>query len=141
MRTIRSSLAIILLVGTSMSLASFARADSYSWTNFQSDIPGVATHTDPNLVNPWGMAANSTGTTIWVSDNGTGVSTLYQQDGTAASLVVSIPASAKSSKGANPTGIAMNSTSFFKVTKNGNSQPSRFIFVNEDGVIPVWHPT
>ena len=121
MRAIRSSLAIILLVGTSMSLASFARADSYSWTNFQSDIPGVATHTDPNLVNPWGMAANSTGTAIWVSDNGTGVSTIYQLDGTAASLVVSIPASAKRSKGANPTSIVMNSTSFFKVMKNGNS--------------------
>ena len=140
MRAIRSSLAIILLVGTSMSLASVARADSYSWTNFQSDIPGVATHTDPNLVNPWGMAANSTGTAIWVSDNGTGVSTIYQQNGTAASLVVSIPASARSSKGGNPTGIVMNSTSFFKVTKNGNSQPSRFIFVNEDGVISGWNP-
>ena len=35
----------------------------------------------------------------------------------------------------------MNSTSFFKVTKNGNSQPSRFIFVNEDGVISGWNPT
>ena len=36
-----------------------ARADTYSWTNFQSDIPGVAQHVDPNLVNPWGMAAST----------------------------------------------------------------------------------
>ena len=42
-----------------------ARADTYSWTNFQSDIPGVAQHVDPNLVNPWGMAVSST------SSNGT----------------------------------------------------------------------
>src|SRR5438874_8595050 len=133
MRAIRSSLAIILLVGTSMSLASFARADSYSWTNFQSDIAGVAQHTDPNLVNPWGMAASSTGSTIWVSDNGTGVSTLYRQDGTARPLIVTIPASAKNKGGGNPTGIVFNGTSFFKVSKNGNSQPARFIFASEDG--------
>ena len=36
-----------------------ARADTYSWTNFQSDIPGVAQHVDPNLVNPWGMSVSS----------------------------------------------------------------------------------
>ena len=65
-----------------------ARADTYSWTNFQSDIAGVAQHVDPNLVNPWGMSVSAPNGTIWVSDNGTGVSTLYGQDGTARSLVV-----------------------------------------------------
>src|SRR5881394_2251511 len=78
-------LAVAILTATS------GRADTYSWTNFQSDIAGVAQNTDPNLVNPWGMAASPTGI-IWVSDNGTGVSTLYQQDGTALSLIVTIPA-------------------------------------------------
>ena len=53
-----------------------ASGDTYSWTNFQSDIAGVAQHTDSNLVNPWGMAVSPNGT-IWVSDNGAGVSTLY----------------------------------------------------------------
>ena len=33
-------------------ITTLARADSYSWENLQSDIPGVAEHTDPNLVNP-----------------------------------------------------------------------------------------
>jgi len=122
-----------------MSLASFARADSYSWTNFQSDIAGVAQHTDPNLVNPWGMAASSTGSTIWVSDNGTGVSTLYRQDGTARSLIVSIPARERG-KGANPTGVVRNGTSFFKVTNGTNSLPAIFIFVSEDGTISGWNP-
>src|SRR6267378_4138918 len=129
MRKIRASIQNILLMLTMLSLtADFARADSYSWTNFQSDIAGVATHTDPNLVNPWGMAASSSGSTIWVSDNGTGVSTLYRQDGTANSLVVTIPARDKNKVG-NPTGVVLNGTSFFKVTKNGSSQPARFIFV------------
>ena len=43
-----------------------ASGDTYSWTNFQSDIAGVAQHIDENLVNPWGMAVSPNGT-IWVS--------------------------------------------------------------------------
>ena len=94
---------------------------------------------DENLVNPWGMAVSSGGT-IWVSDNGTGVSTLYGQDGTARSLVVAIPAK-HPGQGANPTGIVFNSTPFFEVTKNGSSAPAFFIFASEDGTISGWNPT
>jgi hypothetical protein len=65
----------LLLFAVAILTAASARADTYSWTNFQSDIAGVAQHIDPNLVNPWGMSASPNGT-IWVSDNGTGVSTL-----------------------------------------------------------------
>src|SRR5438552_16990527 len=99
----------LLLLAVAMFTAMSARADTYSWTNFQSDIHGVAQHTDSNLVNPWGMAAGATGT-IWVSDNGTGVSTLYNQDGTVVPLVVQIPHSANTTNGANPTGTVFNDT-------------------------------
>ncbi len=120
--------------------AAFAGSDTYSWENFQSDIPGVAEHVDQNLVNPWGMAVSSGGT-IWVSNNGTGTSTLYNQQGVANPLVVTIPGSPHSRGPGRPTGIVFNSTSFFKVTKNGSSQPARFIFVGEDGTISGWNPT
>ena len=123
-----------------MFTAASARADTYSWTNFQSDIAGVAQHVDPNLVNPWGMAVSSNGT-IWVSDNGTGVSTLYRQDGTANPLVVEIPTAKKNKDVGNPTGVVFNDTAFFQVTKNGTSAPARFIFVSEDGSISGWNPT
>ena len=91
-----------------------AHADTYSWTNLQSDIAGVAQHVDPNLVNPWGMSVSAPGGTIWVSDNGTGVSTLYGQDGTARSLVVTIPTAARNRGTGNPTGQVRNTTSFFR---------------------------
>jgi uncharacterized protein (TIGR03118 family) len=139
MVTIRNLFRTALCALTLSTLATIARADSYSWTNLQSDIPGVAARTDANLVNPWGMASNSSGTVIWVSDNGTGVSTLYQQNGTALSLVVTIPTAKQNRGTANPTGIVLNTTSSFKVTKNGNSQPARFIFVSEDGSISGWN--
>jgi uncharacterized protein (TIGR03118 family) len=140
MKTIHTSIktALLVLAGTVL-MAAFARADTYSWENFQSDIAGVAEHVDPNLVNPWGMAVGGSGV-IWVSDNGTGVSTLYNQDGTANPLVVEIPARQQTHVG-NPTGIVFNNTSFFRVTKNGNSAPSLFIFVNEDGTVSGWNPT
>jgi uncharacterized protein (TIGR03118 family) len=130
----------LLLLAAAMFTAPKAFGDTYSWTNFQSDIAGVAQHVDPNLVNPWGMAASPSGT-IWVSDNGTGVSTLYHQDGTAASLVVTIPTAARNRGTGNPTGVVFNNTPFFQVTKNGNSAPAFFIFVGEDGSISGWNPT
>jgi uncharacterized protein (TIGR03118 family) len=142
MRTIRASIKTVLLVLTAMSFTvASAWADTYSLTNLQSDIPGLAAHVDPNLVNPWGMAANSTGSVIWVSDNGTGVSTLYDQAGTPVPLVVTIPTAARNKDGGNPTGIVRNGTAFFQVTKNGVSAPARFIFVSEDGSISGWNPT
>jgi len=143
MNTIRASIKTVLLVLTAMSFtAAFARADAYSATNLQSDIPGLAARLDPNLVNPWGMSTPSANGPIWVSDNGTGVSTLYNPDGTPAGgpLVVTIPTAARNKDGGNPTGIVRNGTAFFQVTKNGVSAPARFIFVSEDGSISGWNP-
>jgi uncharacterized protein (TIGR03118 family) len=131
----------LLLLAAVMFTAPKAFGDTYSWTNFQSDIAGVAQHIDPNLVNPWGMSVSAPNGTIWVSDNGTGVSTLYRQDGTANPLIVTIPPAKHNKDGGNPTGQVRNSTPFFQVTKNGNSAPAFFIFVSEDGSISGWNPT
>jgi uncharacterized protein (TIGR03118 family) len=129
----------LLGLTTALFAALPVQADTYSWSNLQSDIAGAALHTDRDLVNPWGLTASSGGT-IWVADNGTGVSTLYRQDGSKNPLIVTIPTSARNKGGGNPTGVVFNSTTFFKVTKNGNSQPARFIFVSEDGTISGWNP-
>src|SRR5215470_19741276 len=141
MKTTYLSIKTALLLFAVTLTATSARADTYSWTNFQSDIAGVAQHTDANLVNPWGMSVSSPGGTIWVSDNGTGVSTLYMQDGTARSLVVTIPTAARNRDVGNPTGQVRNTTGFFQVTKNGTSATAFFIFVSEDGSISGWNPT
>lgn len=131
--------AALVLAATSL-LATVAHSATFSWQNFQSDIAGAAAHVDRNLVNPWGMALPSATGAIWVSDNGTGVATLFKQDGTVNPLVVEIPGKDSHQPGS-PSGIVSNSTLFFKVTKNGNSQPAKFIFVSEDGTISGWNPT
>jgi len=110
----------------------------YTQTNLVSDGFVPAAHIDPNLVNPWGLAFNSTGP-FWIADNGPSVSTLYNSTGTpfpvANPLVVNVlpPDSA-------PTGLVFNGGTGFTVTKNGVTKPALFIFVTEGGQISGWNP-
>jgi len=109
----------------------------YKQTNLISDIPGMAAVTDPNLVNPWGMSRSST-SPWWVSDNGTGVSTLYSGTGSIVSLVVTVPTGdTNSSPTGTPTGQVFNGTSDFNLAPG---MPAVFIFVTEDGTISGWNP-
>ena len=108
-----------------------AHADSFFQTNLVSNVPGLAAHTDPNLINPWGMSFSAT-SPFWVSDQATGVATLYDGAGNVNALVVAIPG------GGVPTGptgqVANGGTSFLL---NGN--PARFIFANLNGTISAWN--
>lgn len=107
--------------------------------NLVSDGFIPAEHTDPNLVNPWGIAFNPFGF-VWVADADAGVSTLYDGDGVANQLVVNIPSPGDTEGGGSPTGIVFNASNNFIVSKGGLSGPSRFIFATEEGVIAGWAP-
>ena len=111
----------------------------YAQRNLVSDGSITAEHTDPNLINAWGVAFNPLGF-VWVADNGTGNSTLYDGDGNAQSLIVSIPAPGAAT-GGTPTGIVFNATNAFNVTAAGKTGSAKFIFVTEDGIIAGWAPT
>src|SRR5438270_13334906 len=87
----------LLRLGLALTLALFVPALSfaqhYIQTNLVTDggVAGVtAAHTDAHLKNPWGLA-RSTSSPWWVSDNITGVSTLYDGTGVAKALIVTIP--------------------------------------------------
>lgn len=118
-------------------------AQSYKQFNLVSDIPHFAVRTDPNLVNPWGIALSPTGL-IWIADNGTGVSTVYYSNGKpfpkpSAPLIVTIPPPAGLNATATPTGVVFNSTSDFVISNGDISSPSFLIFVTEDGTISGWN--
>src|SRR5580693_3911871 len=50
---------------------------NYAQTNLVSDITGLgAARQDPALVNAWGLAINPHGI-MWISGNGTGMTTVY----------------------------------------------------------------
>jgi len=116
-------------------------ASGFVQTNLVTDVAGGAANTDPNLLNPWGVAYAPTGP-FWVSDNHAGVSTLYDGSGnpfpSPTPLVVTIPAPPGSSDPAAPTGIVFNGTSDFVVTDGSKSGPSLFIFSTEDGTLSGW---
>ena len=108
---------------------------SYEETKLVADDASLgATTVDADLVNPWGIAFSSGGT-MWVSDNGTSVSTLYDGTGAKLSLVVGIP-QADGSPGGKPTGQVFNSTTDFLI--NGGNK-ALFIFAGEDGTISAWN--
>ncbi|HAT29846.1 MAG TPA: TIGR03118 family protein [Janthinobacterium sp.] len=110
---------------------------AYTVSKLVSNGPVAANHTDPNLQNGWGVAFNPTGF-VWVADNGTSTSTLYDGNGVPQSLVVRIPPGA--SGAAAPTGIVFNPTSDFIVSQGGVSGKAAFIFVGEGGTVSGWSP-
>jgi uncharacterized protein (TIGR03118 family) len=106
---------------------------SYKSTSLVTDTAtaGVA-NTDAKLVNAWGIAFNPSGF-VWVANNGSDTSTLYDGNGVPQTLVVTTQAS--------PTGIIFNSSQDFKVTQNGVTAASPFVFASESGIISGWSPT
>jgi uncharacterized protein (TIGR03118 family) len=113
--------------------------------NLVSDVAGLAVKRDRNLVNPWGMAASPTGP-IWIANEESGVSTVYDSHGKAVrdgqrKIVVAIPGAAGDRSSGKPTGIVFNGTQDFTVTLNGVSGPATFIFVSLDGLITGWNST
>ncbi len=116
----------------------FVLAQRYHRTDLTTDslaVSPLAANLDGNLVNAWGLSRGS-GSPWWVSDNGTGVSTLYNGAGAAQALVVKIPTPDGTGTAA-PTGTVFNATAAFLVAP---SAKAIFLFVTEDGTISGWNP-
>jgi hypothetical protein len=96
---------------------------------------------DPLLVNSWGLSEAPAGGPLWVANNGTGTSTLYNFDNfSKIGLNVTIPGPG-GAQGA-PTGTvftSLNGTDF-DVSGGGKTGHSLFLFDAEDGTISGWAP-
>jgi uncharacterized protein (TIGR03118 family) len=109
----------------------------------------TAAFTDPDLINPWGVAYGPNGP-FWINDNnstnhtgGAGVVTIY--DGNGNSLMVgglhAIPiAHPMGETTSAPTGEVFNQFGGFDVTHNGHTGSALFLFATEDGTISGWSP-
>src|SRR3954454_14878723 len=133
-RTMLLASGVVAALGSGIQPAEAA----YIQTNLVSDIPGLATITEPLLVNPWGISRNPTGSPFWTSNQGTNTSTLFAvTGGTNISKVninppagfVAIPTTPAGPQG--PTGQVNNTnTASFQLTPGTPLSSSRFIFAN-----------
>ena len=95
-----------------------------------SDQAGVAAHTDTTLVNAWGIS-HAPGGPLWISDNGTDASTIYDSSGNKFFGITLSPGA--------PTGTVYAPNGGFVIHKGANSGPSQFLFDTETGAIEGWN--
>ena len=125
-----------------------AGAQQYHRTDLtvdKSTVSPSAPNVDPNLVNAWGISRGN-GSPWWISDNGTGLSTLYNASGApfvppggTQPVVVQIPTPDGTGTSA-PTGTVFNATTGFLMSRAANAPKAIFLFVTEDGTIAGWNP-
>jgi uncharacterized protein (TIGR03118 family) len=111
-----------------------AGANSYTQHNLVADVAGVADHTDPNLLDPWGLCYSAT-SPFWVSNHRNGTAGVYQGNGTVSATAPTVPAATGSGPGT-PTGQVQNNTTGFLLA---NGKAASFIFSTEDGTIAAWN--
>jgi uncharacterized protein (TIGR03118 family) len=150
-RLSRTLLLMSALSGVMLLTPTLASAQHYTQTNL------VTSTTDADLRNPWGLS-RSTGSPWWVSDNATGLSTIYSYvngtsittDGVTTAippslqkvgLVVTVPPPTGSPKGtlSTPTGQVFNgSPTDFLIAGKGVTASASFLFCTEDGTVSGW---
>jgi uncharacterized protein (TIGR03118 family) len=132
-RLISRTLALTAFLGVMLTFVSSTAAAQYKLTNLVSNQVGAANHTDPLLVNAWGLVYPPGGP-FWISDNGSGWSTLYDGQGLKQALDVLVPSTGNAP--GSPTGIVYNGSQDFQV----QGWASIFLFATLDGTISGWAP-
>jgi len=130
----RHKIAFTICLGLAVVLFSSAALAQYQLTSLDSNQAKTAKFMDPLQVNGWGLARSSGGP-FWVSDQGSGWSTIYTGKGVKQGLEVLIPSATGAGPG-QPTGIVANGSSDFQI---GGSD-SHFLFATLDGSISGWAP-
>jgi uncharacterized protein (TIGR03118 family) len=120
------SAALLVLLFALLSGAAFAQYTAKTL------VKNTGKNGDKQLINPWGLAYGPNAP-FWLSDQGTGLSTLYDGTGAKQSLVVTIPTGSGTGVGS-PTGIVYNASQDFKI----DNWVSAFMFATLDGTISGW---
>lgn len=132
-QTFRRSLFAATLLMLAFSLASSvawaACGQAYSATPL---VKSTGKKGDKQLINPWGLAYAPSGP-FWLSDEASGLSTLYDGSGVKQNLVVTVPPASGTGLGS-PTGIVYNSSTEFQI----DNWTSAFMFATLDGTISGW---
>jgi uncharacterized protein (TIGR03118 family) len=127
----------LTLLTLSLATVSPSALAQYTVTNLVTTNKTSAAHHDPNLVNAWGLSFLPTGP-FWVSDNGTGKTSVYDPAGDLL-LTVSVPTASGTGVGT-PTGQVANKDSSIFMISNGTAKgAAAFLFATLDGTISGWN--
>jgi uncharacterized protein (TIGR03118 family) len=99
--------------------------------------------TDPFLQNAWGIS-HSTGSPFWVSDNATGVATLYgvnPSTNATTKMTVGSPPDPSGGVVIPPASSGTPTGQVFNTAGSGAFNGNAFLFVSEDGTISGWRST
>jgi conserved hypothetical protein TIGR03118 len=125
-----------------LGFANAARGEVISVTNLVTDDQAInsAQITDPFLKNAWGIS-HSTGSPFWVSDNGTGVTTLYQvspSTNVTTKVILGSPPDPSGGVVIPPAGSGTPTGQVFNTANATAFNRDVFLFVSEDGTISGW---
>jgi uncharacterized protein (TIGR03118 family) len=128
---------LLLVCGLSPAVV---RAD-YVQTDLIADVSGLAPQMDPDLKNPWGMSFSST-SPIWVSNQASNTSTLYDPLATPIKLPLTVDIlTGGSVPPTGPTGQVFNSTAGdYLIPAPSGTIKAIFLFATLQGTIEGWNP-
>lgn len=107
----------------------------FQQTNLVADVAGSAAHTDPGLLNPWGIAFEP-GQPFFIADHNRGSAKVFAPSGDAAiPLGFSIPIPSGNTPPSRPTGVVFNPIAEDFLVRG---TPAQFLFASEDGTISTW---
>ena len=120
----------LILIGSALPQA--FGAQGYQKTLLVMDLPGVAAHTDTNLVNAWGLAIADDGTLI-VCATENSLAGFYRPSGRNLGGYIDVDEE--------PTGVEINPFGdAFRVKSGRLNRASQLLFVTEEGKIMGWNP-
>jgi len=121
--------------GGAKTQAPMSTSIGFGQTNLVSDIAGNAAHTDPLLLNPWGVAFEP-GQSFFIADNHRGSAKVFNSSGAPGiPASVGIPSPSGSSLTSTPTGVVFNPIAQDFLVR---CTPAQFLFTAEDGTISTW---
>jgi uncharacterized protein (TIGR03118 family) len=133
----RGALAAIATLFVALIPQPMRAANGYVQHNLASDIPYLADNTDPNLVNPWGLALSP----FWICNYGTGTYNINGADGTPTATVTNVPlAGGKTGPGKCTGAVRNNNPAAFLVSPATATAPAvagTWLLDTEDGLITI----
>src|ERR1700736_5318840 len=133
----RGALAAIATLFVTLMPLHLRAASGYVQHNLASDIPLLADNTDPNLVNPWGLALSP----FWICNYGTGTYDVNGADGSPTATVTNVPlAGGKTGPGRCTGAVRNNNAAAFLVspaTATAAAVPGIWLHDTEDGLITI----